>query len=124
MDCLVYYECSTEDLPSLKPFTVTIREATGADAAAVAEIARICFSNYFNHYHADARLDRVKVSEAYIDWAQRSCSDRQMASCVYLPIVNGTIAGFITLRQNSPTEGEGVLMQCIPLLPAPGSMDS
>jgi GNAT superfamily N-acetyltransferase len=109
MDCLVYYECSTEDLPPLKPVTVTLREATGADAAAVAEIARICFSNYFSHYRADARLDQVNECEAYIDWAQRSCSDRQMASCVYLPIVNGTIAGFITLRQNSPMEGEGVL---------------
>lgn len=109
MDCLVYYQCSTENLPPFKPFTVAIREATGADTTAVAEIARICFSNYFSHYHADPRLDRVKVSEAYIDWAQRSCSDRQTASCVYLPIVDGIVAGFITLRQNSPTEGEGVL---------------
>jgi GNAT superfamily N-acetyltransferase len=32
-----------------------------------------------------------------------------VASCVYLPIMHGTVAGFITLRQNSPSEGEGVL---------------
>jgi GNAT superfamily N-acetyltransferase len=109
MDCLVYYECATKELPALKPPTVEIREAAGEDAAAVAEVARLCFSDYFSHYHADPRLDRVKVSEAYIDWAQRSCVDRQVASCVYLPIMHGTVAGFITLRQNSPTEGEGVL---------------
>jgi GNAT superfamily N-acetyltransferase len=93
----------------VKPPTVEIREAAAEDAAEVAEVARLCFSDYFSHYHADPRLDRVKVSEAYIDWAQRSCVDRQVASCVYLPIMHGTVAGFITLRQNSPTEGEGVL---------------
>jgi GNAT superfamily N-acetyltransferase len=109
MDCLVYYECPTEDLSAVQPSTVEIREATGEDAATVGEVARLCFSDYFSHYHADARLDHGKVSEAYVDWAQRSCADREVASCVYVPIVDGTIAGFITLRQNSPTEGEGVL---------------
>jgi len=109
MDCLVYYQCPVEDVQSCQAFTVEIRDATGEDATAVAEIARLCFSDYPSHYHADARLDHNKVTEAYMDWAQRSCADREVASCVYLPIVGGTIAGFITLRQNSPTEGEGVL---------------
>jgi GNAT superfamily N-acetyltransferase len=109
MDCLVYYECPTEDLPAVKPSTVEIREATGEDASAVADVARLCFTDYFGHYHADARLDRAKASEAYFDWAQRSCTDRDVASCVYVAIVDGTIAGFITLRENSPTEGEGIL---------------
>jgi GNAT superfamily N-acetyltransferase len=109
MDCLVYYECATEDLPPANPVTVEIREATGEDATAVAEVARLCFSDYCSHYHSDARLDRAKVSEGYVDWAKRSCGDREVASCVYVPIVDGIITGFITLRQNSPTEGEGVL---------------
>jgi GNAT superfamily N-acetyltransferase len=109
MDCLVYYECSTGDISTADPPTVEIREATVEDATAVAEVARVCFSAYFSHYHADGRLDRLKVSEAYVDWAQRSCTDREVASCVYLPIVDKTVAGFITLSQNSPTEGEGVL---------------
>jgi GNAT superfamily N-acetyltransferase len=109
MDCLVYYECPTKDLPAVKPSTVEIREATGEDAAGVANVAQLCFTDYFGHYHADARLDRAKVSEAYVDWAERSCADRKVASCVYVAIVDGTVAGFITLRQNSPTEGEGVL---------------
>jgi GNAT superfamily N-acetyltransferase len=109
MDCLVCYECPTQDLPSIGPSTLKIREATVEDATAVAEIARLCFSDYFSHYHADARLDRAKVSEGYIDWAQRSCVDQTVASRVFLPIVEGTIAGFITLRRNSPSEGEGVL---------------
>jgi GNAT superfamily N-acetyltransferase len=109
MDCLVCYECLTEDLLGIEPLRVEIREANPEDAPAVAEVARLCFSDYFSHYHADARLDRVKVSEAYVDWAQRSCADRAVASCVYLPLVRGTIAGFITLRRNSPAEGEGIL---------------
>jgi GNAT superfamily N-acetyltransferase len=109
MDCLVYYECSTEELPAAKPPAVEIREATGEDFGAVAEVARLCFTDYFSHYHADARLDRTKVSETYVDWASRSCTDREVAACVYVAIVDGTIAGFITLRRNSLTEGEGVL---------------
>jgi GNAT superfamily N-acetyltransferase len=109
MDCLVYYECPTEDVASVAPFAVEIREATVEDAEAVVEVARLCFSDYFGHYHADSRLDRVKVSEAYIDWARRSCVDPEVASCVYVPIVDKTVAGFIILRRNSPNEGEGVL---------------
>jgi len=109
MDCLVYYECPTECLALLQPSTLEIREATLNDATAVGEIARVCFSNYSSHYHADARLDRSKVCEAYIDWAQRCCVDREIASCVFLPILGETIAGFIALRQHSPAEGEGIL---------------
>jgi hypothetical protein len=109
MDCLVYYECPTGCLSVVEPSTLKIREATVEDATAVAEIARLCFSDYSSHYHADARLDRFKVSEAYIDWARRCCADREVASCVLLPIVDEVIAGFIALRQNSPAEGEGVL---------------
>ena len=93
MDCLVYYECPTEYLSAVKPTTLQIREATVEDATAVAEIARLCFSDYSSHYHADAGLDRIKVSEAYIDWAQRCCADREVASCVFLPIVGEAIAG-------------------------------
>jgi GNAT superfamily N-acetyltransferase len=109
MDCLVYYECSTECLPPMQPSTLVIREATVADARAIAETARLCFSDYSSHYRADPRLDRVKVSEAYIDWAERCCTDRESASCVFIPIVGEAVAGFIALRQNSETEGEGVL---------------
>jgi hypothetical protein len=109
MDCLVYYECPTEYLSAVRPSTLEIREATVEDATAVAETARLCFSAYFSHYHVDTRLDPVKVSEAYIDWARRCCTDREVASCVFLPIVGKAVAGFIALRQNSPTEGEGVL---------------
>lgn len=109
MDCLVYYECPTESPPPASPSDLEIRAATPNDATAVAEIARLCFSDYFSHYHADAHLDRVKVSEGYIEWAERSCTDQAVASCVFLAIMDGTIAGFITLRRNSSTEGEGVL---------------
>ena len=109
MDCLVYYECLTNEKLTLGCSGLEIREATAEDAEVVGQIARLCFSEYLSHYHADSRLDPIKVSEGYIDWAQRSCMDRNVASCVYLPVVGGMVAGFITLRQNSPTEGEGVL---------------
>lgn len=109
MDCLVCYQCLTKDLPSGSPSDLKIREATAEDATAVAEIARHCFSDYCGHYHADSRLDRAKASESYVDWAQRSCLDQTVASSVLLAIVEGTVAGFIALRQNSPSEGEAVL---------------
>jgi hypothetical protein len=75
MDWLVYYECSTEHLSPAEPLTLEIRKATVADTTAIAETARLCFSNYAGHYHTDARLDRVKVSEAYI-WLLR-CARRR-----------------------------------------------
>ena len=120
MDCLVYYKCPTEYLSAVKPLTLEVREATIEDATAVAEIARFCFSDYSSHYHADARLDRVKVSDAYIDWARRCCADREVASCVFLPIVGEAVAGFIALRQNSPMEGEGVLNAVHPIFAGAG----
>jgi GNAT superfamily N-acetyltransferase len=109
MDCLVYYECSTDYVSAVQPSSLEIRKATIEDAAPVAEIARLCFSDYSSHYHADPRLDRAKASEAYIDWAQRCCADREVALCVFVAVVSEAIAGFIALRQNSVTEGEGVL---------------
>lgn len=114
MDCLVYYECSTDKLPELRAVSFEIREATAEDATAVAGIARLCFSGYFSHYSADSRLDRVQISEGYVDWAQRSCADRTVASCMLLAIVDGTVAGFFALRRNSSTEGEATLVATHP----------
>ncbi len=109
MDCLVYYEVPTDDLPRVEPLGFEIREGNPADTKEVCAVAEACFTDYFSHYHADPRLDRTKVSEAFIDWARRSCTDRTVAATVFLPVVDGRIAGFATMRRNSETEGEGVL---------------
>jgi hypothetical protein len=59
------------NMPAVESSPVEIREATVNDANAV---VRLSFSAHFWHYHVDCRFDRVKVSEAYVDWAQRSCT--------------------------------------------------
>ena len=57
---MLYYECPTEYLSAVEPSSLEIREATVEDATAVAEVARPRFTDYFSHYHADARLDRER----------------------------------------------------------------
>ena len=109
MDCLVYYEVETQSIVAREPHGFALREATTADAEQVCEVARVCFSDYFSHYHADPRLDRAKIAEGYVEWAGRSCTDKAVASTLFLPIADGRIAGFATMRRNSDTEGEGVL---------------
>jgi GNAT superfamily N-acetyltransferase len=109
MDCLVYYEAGTGSIPRAEPHGYTLREASGADVEQVCDLARICFTDYYSHYHADPRLDRGLVAEGYVDWARRSCTDRSVAATVLLLVVGERIAGFATMRQNSEAEGEGVL---------------
>lgn len=109
MDCLVYYEVELHKIDSSTPKVFEMREAMSSDVEEICEVAKRCFAEYFSHYHADARLDRSKVAEGYIDWARRSCLDKNVAATVLLPVVKGQVAGFATMRQNSPSEGEGVL---------------
>jgi GNAT superfamily N-acetyltransferase len=109
MDCLVYYNVSTIDTPAAEPRGFAIREVDVVDAQDVRDVARACFADYYSHYHADPRLDRDKVADGFVDWAGRSCTDRGVATTVFLPIVSDRIAGFATMRRNSETEGEGVL---------------
>ncbi len=109
MDCLVYYEAEIVSVVAPEPRGFTLREIADGDTEQVCEVAGVCFSEYFSHYHADRRFDRVKIAEGFIDWARRSCIDRTVAATVFLAVADGRIAGFATMRRNSEAEGEGVL---------------
>ena len=105
MDCLVYYEAQTAASPSAKSKGFALHGAIASDADQVAELARICFTDYISHYHADPRLDRSLASAGYVDWARRSSdSDRKIATTVFLPLVGDRVVQFATMRRNSETE--------------------
>jgi GNAT superfamily N-acetyltransferase len=114
MDTLVYYVrvIVKGDLPE-NTCKVPIRPVRPAEGEAVRAIAREAFRGYRGHYHADPRLDPLRCDEAYQDWAQRSCTSRDVAGEV-LVADDGALAGFATLRLNEPSEGEGVLFGVAP----------
>jgi len=109
-DTLVYYEATLD--PSAIPaprLAVPVRAVKAGEGDAVGALARAAFTDYFSHYHADPRLDRGKVDDAFVDWARRSCADKSVADEVFVADDGGTLGGFATLRFNDATEGEGVL---------------
>jgi GNAT superfamily N-acetyltransferase len=80
----------------------------------VKQVAADSFRGYSGHYHADERLRRSQCDEIYTDWARRSCLSRDVAGEVLIADIDGRVAGFATLKLNSPEEGEGVLFGVAP----------
>lgn len=115
MDTLVYYARKLLKKP-IPPDTgeISVRPVRPGEEEIVKAVAAESFRGYFGHYHADERLDPVKCDEAYVDWAVRSCVSREVADEVLVADLEGTIAGFATLRMNSEEEGEGVLFGVAP----------
>ena len=114
MDTLVYYTRSlgSNSLPEHSS-RVAIRPFRMNDIEGVRQVSGECFKGYYGHYHADARLDRHKCDDTYQSWAYRSCVSREVADEV-LVADDGQVAGFATLRINSPAEAEGVLFGVAP----------
>ncbi|HRE48721.1 MAG TPA: GNAT family N-acetyltransferase [Aggregatilineales bacterium] len=115
MDTLVYYKRDVlkKAIPA-DPNPLSIRSVRIGDEAAVRRVAEGAFRGYAGHYHADPRLERAKCDETYIDWAVRSCLDRNVAAEVLIAETNDSIVGFATLRLNTTEEGEGVLFGVAP----------
>lgn len=111
MDTLVYYSRGLAELPSARQLAngVTLRQATPEDAASVASLAREAFAGYMGHYHADPRLNDAAADAAYVEWAEMSTSRVSPDAPVLLAEIARTVAGFLTLRRNSPDEMEIVL---------------
>ena len=110
MDTLVYYQRDLRRTPIPGDTGhILIRPALAEDEAAVVAVAVESFQGYRGHYHADPLLDRDKCDEVYTSWAERSVASREVADQVLVAELDGRIAGFATLRLNSPDEGEGVL---------------
>ena len=110
MDTLVYYARSLMNVPLPGDHGGTlVRPVRSGDEELVRDVAAECFRGYQGHYHADARLDRTRCDEVYTDWAYRSCISRDVADEVLVAEIDGAIAGFATVRLNSPEESEGLL---------------
>lgn len=110
MDTLVcwVYDLLKAPLPE-NECPIPIRPGTPADAEGVVAVAREAFHGYFGHYHADPRLDQARCDELYTDWASRSCRLPGEGEGVLVAEDAGKIVGFVTMKFNSPEEGEGVL---------------
>lgn len=115
MDVLVYFKRDLQktSFPEAAGAT-TVRTASPQDAEVIAAIARESFKGYQGHYHADPRLDRTACDEVYASWARRSCLSREVAHEVLVATHETELLGFITLRRNSPTEGEVCLNAVTP----------
>jgi GNAT superfamily N-acetyltransferase len=115
MDTLVYYARDLEKHPIPQDTAqVKVRSVQPGEEYAVKAVATESFHGYFGHYHADARLDRAQCDAIYSDWSFRSCVSRDVADEVLVAELDGSVAGFATLRLNSPEEGEGVLFGIAP----------
>jgi RimJ/RimL family protein N-acetyltransferase len=111
MDTLVYYACNPlERLQPMQNGRISIRAVMEGEEDAVTEVARDAFHGYrFGHYHADPRLDRSACDAVYPSWARALCTTRDAAREVLVADNNCAIVGFIGLRLNDPSEGEGIL---------------
>jgi GNAT superfamily N-acetyltransferase len=115
MDTLLYYvrHLAKPPIPEDRNHSL-IRPIRSGEEAQVREIAAQSFEGYMGHYHADPRLDKAHCDAAYISWAVRSATSREVADEVLVADVDGRLAGFATLRRNNDQEGEGVLYGVAP----------
>jgi GNAT superfamily N-acetyltransferase len=119
-DTLVYFRRDLTRPPLPEQRSIAIRLATGSDAPAVGDIARQAFRNYDSHYHADPRLDRAACDALYVDWAERSCRDPQVADAVLLAEAENQIVGFLTLKILTTEEADGRLYAVLPAMQGRG----
>jgi GNAT superfamily N-acetyltransferase len=109
MDTLVYYVRALDRPFAVEGHQVLVRRLTDGDVEGVRQVAAASFRGYIGHYHADARLDRAKCNETYTSWAERSCTDRSVASKVLVAEHQGRVVGFLTLLERGPEEQEIIL---------------
>ncbi len=115
MDTLVVYARDLKKRP-IPPDDgqLLIRPIQAGEEADVKRVCEQSFGGYGGHYHADPKLDPEKCDQTYVDWATRSCVDREVAHEVLVADDDGAIVGFATLRLNHADEGEGVLFGVAP----------
>jgi GNAT superfamily N-acetyltransferase len=110
MDTLIYYTYEYARRPDAEfNSRTTIRAVRPDEVEEVCTIATRSFEGYRGHYHVDRKLDQEACDRVYPSWVRRSVLDRAVAGEVFVCEVDERMAGFATMRQNSPEEGEGVL---------------
>lgn len=105
MDTLVYYTGKAARFVEAPVVPgVTLRPFAPADLGALEAVARIGFTSYAGHYHADPRLDAATATEGYVDWLRRSTD--AAAVSVIVAELDGRPVGFLTLRHGEPADIE------------------
>ena len=110
-DTLVYFRREI-DLPPASQIAIgyLYSAATPNDADESESLARIAFSGYFNHYHADPRIDSAVRDEIYPSWARRICLDTNAASHVLIVrSAIGELIAFLAIKSHPQGRLEIVL---------------
>lgn len=118
-DSLLYYRRAVraEDVFAAQANGYRYRLATPHDAAEIAALARVSFSGYAGHYHADPRLPKEKADAVYYSWAERSCTTPGVADRVFVVVreQDNEMAAFATIGVDvARREMEGVLFGVSP----------
>lgn len=114
MDTLLYYRRDLYKTPIPTHQGYNVRAVTANDQDQVRLTAAEAFRDYFGHYHADPRLDRLKCDEIYSSWAERAVQDRAVADEVLVADREGEILGLAVLRLNNAKEADALLFAVAP----------
>jgi GNAT superfamily N-acetyltransferase len=114
METLVYFRRDLKRQPLPERRDVLIHSAMPDDVDAVRQIAREAFRGYDGHYHADPRLERSACDDLYVDWAVRSCSQKDLADEVLIAEQEGERLGFLTLKLLETGDADGRLYAVVP----------
>jgi len=107
MDTLVYYrKQEVTPVEVSLPAGYKTRLAVPDDASELERVAKIAFSGFAGHYHADPRLSNDDCDMVYGSWAANSCMSKQVADEVLVIVHNNAIAGFLTLKCSASDTAE------------------
>ena len=114
MDTLVYFrrDLLVQPLPDRRE--IPTHPVVPTDIEHVRQVAREAFRGYDSHYHADPRLDRAACDDLYVDWAVRSCSQKDLADEVLIADPGKKIHGFLALKILGTNDADGRLFAVIP----------
>ena len=114
MDTLVYFRRDLQGQPLPDRHKIPTRLVAPGDVENIRQITRQAFRGYTSHYHADPRLDRAACDEIYIDWAVRSCSQKDLADEVLIADPGKRVQGFLTLKILETKDADGRLYAVTP----------
>ena len=75
-----------------------IREFDESDTDEILEITRESFVNY-GHWAEDERLDQKDSLDVYVDYAYNACTDRDVATKIYVAEKNNEVAAYISYKK-------------------------
>ncbi|HEY1395723.1 GNAT family N-acetyltransferase [Roseateles sp.] len=121
MDTLVYFRRAFDERPLAPPqlpASYRVADDTRPTPEEMAEVARLSFSAYGGHYHADDRLAPEAADQVYVSWAARSAESPQVAQEIVTIRHTaaggaGTLVAFATLN-DADGDSEGVLFAVHP----------